>query len=74
FLIEPLITSIAKNKKTFFAMHWYQFYECIDTGDLYSCISPLFIMPLKSLSRNKNGHSRDCSLADRMDRVYEKDY
>ena len=55
-------------------MHWFQFYECIDTGDLYSCISPLFIMPLKSLSRNKNGHSRDCSLADRMDRVYEKDY
>jgi hypothetical protein len=55
-------------------MHWYQFYECIDTGDLYSCISPLFTMPLKSLSRNKNGHSRDCSLADRMDRVYEKDY
>ena len=55
-------------------MHWFQFYECIDTGDLYSCISPLFTMPLKSLSRNKNGHSRDCSLADRMDRVYEKDY
>lgn len=38
------------------------------THDQY-CVYKFAVMP-----RQKNGYSGDCSLADRMDRVYEKDF